>query len=102
MPSTSPVHPLDRSYRRGVIPVHAAEQGMPGTTQELHQEIQRIDRLIADIEAKPRHRRLAWSTLLEELREEREMLTLVILNRRVEAAKKIVSLKRWREGPWAA
>jgi len=73
---------------------------MPATTQKVRQEIAQIDRLIADIEAKPREKRLAWSTLLEELKEERELLSLVILNRRMEATKKVVSLRRWRDGPW--
>jgi hypothetical protein len=73
---------------------------MPATTQKVRQEIAQIDRLIADIEAKPRDKRLAWSSLLEELREERELLSLIILNRRMEATKKVVSLRRWRDGPW--
>ena len=30
------------------------------------------------------------------------MLNLVVLNRRMEAAKKVVSLRRWRDGPWEA
>jgi hypothetical protein len=75
---------------------------MPATTQKVRQEIAQIDRLIADIEAKPRDKRLAWSTLLEELREERELLGLIILNRRMESTKKVVSLRRWRDGPWEA
>jgi hypothetical protein len=33
---------------------------------------------------------------LEQLREEREILNLVLLNRRVEAAKRVVDLRRWR------
>ena len=73
---------------------------MAGTTQRLQHEIKQLDRLISDIEAKPREKRAAWLSLLEELREEREMLNLVVLNRRMEAAKKIVSLRRWRDGPW--
>jgi hypothetical protein len=75
---------------------------MPATTQKVRQEIAQIDRLIGDIEAKPRDRRLAWSALLEELREERELLSLLILNRRMEATKKVVNLRRWRDGPWEA
>jgi hypothetical protein len=75
---------------------------MTGTTQRLRHEIAQLDRLISDIEAKPREKRAAWLNLLEELREEREMLNLVVLNRRMEAAKKIVSLRRWRDGPWEA
>jgi len=26
----------------------------------------------------------------------------VMLNRRIEAGKKVVSFRRWRDGPWAA
>jgi hypothetical protein len=33
---------------------------------------------------------------LEQLREEREILNLVLLNRRVEASKPVVNLRRWR------
>jgi hypothetical protein len=73
---------------------------MPGTTERVKAEIAQIDRLISDIEAKPRHKRAAWSHLLEELREEREVLNLLILNRRVEASKKVVDLRRWRDGPF--
>jgi hypothetical protein len=75
---------------------------MTGTTHRLRHEIAQLDRLINDIEAKPREKRAAWLNLLEELREEREMLNLVVLNRRMEAAKKVVSLRRWRDGPWEA
>jgi hypothetical protein len=74
---------------------------MPGTTERVRAEIAQIDRLISDIEAKPQEKRMAWTNLLEELREEREVLNLLILNRRVEASKKIVDLRRWRDGPFA-
>jgi hypothetical protein len=73
---------------------------MPGTTERVKAEIAQIDRLILDIEAKPQDKRLAWGHLLEELREEREVLNLLILNRRVEASKKVVDLRRWRDGPF--
>jgi hypothetical protein len=73
---------------------------MQGTTERVKAEIAQIDRLIVDIEAKPQDKRMAWSHLLEELREEREVLNLLILNRRVEASKKIVELRRWRDGPF--
>jgi hypothetical protein len=33
---------------------------------------------------------------LEQLREEREILNLILLNRRVEAARQVVDLRRWR------
>jgi hypothetical protein len=77
------------------------EETMPNTTHRVKAEIAQIDRLIFDIEAKPQEKRLAWSHLLEELREEREVLNLLILNRRVEAMKPVVDLRRWRDGPFA-
>jgi hypothetical protein len=36
------------------------------------------------------------ASALEALREEREILNLVLLNRRVEASKPVVNLRRWR------
>jgi hypothetical protein len=36
------------------------------------------------------------ASALEQLREEREILSLVLLNRRVEASKPVVNLRRWR------
>ena len=74
---------------------------MPSTTDRVKAEIAQIDRLIFDIETKPQEKRVAWSHLLEELREEREVLNLLILNRRVEASKRVVDLRRWRDGPFA-
>lgn len=78
---------------------------MPGnamrTTRQLQQEIARLNRLIARIEAKPQREWPIWASTLHELCEEREVLALVMLNRSVEAAKKIVSFRRWRDGPWA-
>jgi hypothetical protein len=70
------------------------------TTRQLQSEIARLNRLIARIEAKPRHEWAIWSSTLYELREEREVLALVMLNRSVEASKKIVSFRRWCDGPW--
>jgi hypothetical protein len=32
----------------------------------------------------------------------RETLDLLLLNRRVESSKKVVSFRRWRDGPWVA
>ncbi len=71
------------------------------TTQQLQQEIVRLNRLIARIEAKPQREWPIWASTLHELREEREIVALVMLNRSVEASKKIVSFRRWRDGPWA-
>jgi hypothetical protein len=70
-------------------------------TRQLQQEIGRLNRLIARIEAKPQREWPVWATTLHELREECEILTLVMLNRSVEGSKKVVSFRRWRDGPWA-
>ena len=74
---------------------------MTRSTQELRAEIKRLNRLIARIEAKPRNEWTVWSATLHDLVEERELLGLVVLNRRIEGSKKIVSLRCWRDGPWA-
>jgi hypothetical protein len=75
---------------------------MARTTQSLKVEISRLSRLIARIEAKPQRGSTVWSSTLNDLVEERELLGLVVLNRRIEASKKVVSFQRWRDGPWAA
>jgi hypothetical protein len=72
------------------------------TTLDIQHEISRLNRLIARIEAKPHNEWAVWSSTLHELVEERELLGLVMLNRRIEGSKKIVSFRRWRDGPWAA
>jgi hypothetical protein len=75
---------------------------MTRTTRDLQVEITRLNRLIARIEAKPQNEWAVWSSTLHDLMEEREVLGLVMLNRRIEATKKVVSFRRWRDGPWAA
>ncbi len=75
---------------------------MPRTTRDLKLEITRLNRLIARIEAKPHNEWSVWSSTLHDLVEERELLGKVVLNRRLEASKKVVSFSRWRDGPWAA
>jgi hypothetical protein len=72
------------------------------STRDLKVEISRLNRLIARIEAKPQEEWAVWSSTLRDLVEEREVLGLVVLNRRIEAGKKVVSFRRWRDGPWAA
>jgi hypothetical protein len=69
------------------------------TTKQLRQEISRIDRIIARIEAKPFREWPNWSSMLRELQAERRSLDLVVQGRQLEAHKKIVSLSLWREGP---
>ena len=71
-------------------------------TRDLKVEISRLNRLIARLEAKPQEEWAVWSSTLHDLVEEREVLGLVMLNRRIEAGKKVVSFRRWRDGPWAA
>ena len=80
--------------------VHPADI-MSRTTRELRIEIARLNRLIARIEAKPGREWSIWSPTLHDLMEERELLGMVVLNRRIEAGKKVVSFRRWRDGPWA-
>ncbi len=72
------------------------------TTRHLHQELTRLNRLISRIRAKPQRELAIWTSTLHELLEEREVLGLVMLNRELEARKKVVSFRRWRDGPWAA
>jgi hypothetical protein len=73
---------------------------MTRSTRDLKVEISRLNRLIARIEAKPQNEWSVWSSTLHDLVEEREVLGLVVLNRRIEASKKVVSFRRWRDGPW--
>ena len=40
--------------------------------------------------------------LIEELRIEREIFNLILLNRKVESARSVVDLRRWREANGAA
>lgn len=80
----------------------AEKGGAMRSTHQLHEEIARLNRLIARIAAKPPREKPLWSSTLRELVEEREVLSLVVLNRAFEAGKKVVSFRRWRDGPWAA
>jgi hypothetical protein len=74
---------------------------MSRKTRDLRVEIARLNRLIARIKAKPGREWTVWSSTLHDLIEERELLGMVVLNRRIEAGKKVVSFRRWRDGPWA-
>ncbi|HEV2547526.1 MAG TPA: hypothetical protein VGU20_09325 [Stellaceae bacterium] len=75
---------------------------MTRTTRDLKVEIARLNRLIARVEAKPHREWALWSSTLHDLVEERKVLSMLMLNRRIEAGKKVVSFQRWRDGPWAA
>jgi hypothetical protein len=70
---------------------------MPGPTPQLRAEIQRLSRIIAQIEAKPRDEWRLWFPTLRDLEGERRMLARVVAARRALAAEKIVDLGRWRD-----
>jgi hypothetical protein len=72
---------------------------MPETTDTLRDEISRLDRIIAQIESKPRTEWSVWLPTLRDLRAERRSLNRVLRFRDAEAAKKIVDFRRWRDGP---
>jgi hypothetical protein len=72
---------------------------MRQTTERLRDEISRLTRIIRQIELKPRAEWAVWATTLRDLRAERRLLDRVIRFRNVEAGKKIVDLRRWRDGP---
>jgi hypothetical protein len=72
---------------------------MAGPTTELRQEIQRLDRIIARIAAKPRGERRVWAPTLQHLERERRSLARIVSARRALAGEKIVELRRWREPP---
>jgi len=92
---------LEQKAVSGVYRSLALERFMSRKTQDLKVEISRLNRLIARIESKPNDEWMAWSATLHDLVEERELLGLVVLNRRIEASKRVVSFRRWRDGPWA-
>jgi hypothetical protein len=64
------------------------------TNQYFRTKLQVLDAQLRQLEQYGRDRIRA--SALEELREEREILNLILLNRRVEGAKPVVDLKRWR------
>jgi hypothetical protein len=68
------------------------------TTKNLRNEFLRLNRMIAQIEAKPERELTAWTTTLHDLRAEREQLATILHARRQEAGKKIVDFRRWRDG----
>jgi len=72
---------------------------MRQTTERLRDEVSRLTRIIRQIESKPRAEWTVWAATLRELRAERRSLDRVIRFRYAEAAKKIVDLRRWRDGP---
>jgi hypothetical protein len=70
---------------------------MPGPTAQLKAEIRRLNRIIAQLEAKPRAEWRLWVPTLRDLESERRMLARVLAARRALAGEKIVDLRRWRD-----
>jgi hypothetical protein len=70
---------------------------MPGPTTQLKAEIQRLDRIIAQIERKPREQWRLWFPTLRDLESERRTLARVLAARRALAAEKVVDLGYWRD-----
>jgi hypothetical protein len=68
------------------------------TTKNLRNEFLRLNRMIAQIEAKPQPELTVWTATLADLRAERDQLQTILHVRRQEAGKKIVDLQRWRDG----
>jgi hypothetical protein len=68
------------------------------TTKDLKTEFLRLNRMIAQIEAKPQRELTAWTSTLQDLKAEREHLETILRARRQEASKKIVDFHRWRDG----
>ena len=68
------------------------------TTKNLRNEFLRLNRMIAQIEAKPQRELTVWTATLRDLRAERDRLQAVLQARRQEAGKKVVDLQRWRDG----
>jgi hypothetical protein len=64
------------------------------TNQYFRSQLQVVDSRLKQLERFGTGR--VRAAALEQLREEREILNLVLLNRRVEAAKRVVDLRRWR------
>jgi hypothetical protein len=73
------------------------EEGMLGPTAQLRAEIERLSRMIAQIERKPRSEWRLWFPTLRDLELERQMLAQVVAARRMLALEKVVDLRRWRD-----
>jgi hypothetical protein len=68
------------------------------TTKNLRNEFLRLNRMIAQIEAKPQRERAGWVTTLSDLRAERDQLQAILQARREEAGKKVIDFRLWRDG----
>jgi hypothetical protein len=65
---------------------------MPPTNRDVRTRLRIVDARLRQLEYGGGGR----GTARAQLREEREILNLVLLNRRVEAARRVVDLERWR------
>ena len=70
------------------------------TNRHFEAELEKLNRQFAKIEAGQLGgpKSAALSSLLADLNIRRSAVRLVLLRRRIEAAKKVVDLKTWREG----
>jgi hypothetical protein len=73
---------------------------MLGTDAQLKSLIRRLGIRIAALEQSA-SRSGPMTVLLEELSTQRQSLRLVLINRRVEAAKPVVDYQKWRDGDGA-
>jgi hypothetical protein len=85
----------DQPSRPGVHAGHREKAMSP--TAQLRNEIQRLNRIIAEIEAKPRQEGRFWAPTLRDLQSERQMLARIVTARRSMARAKVVELQRWRD-----
>jgi hypothetical protein len=76
---------------------------MAQTNAYYRKKLRQLDAQVRQLELKME---LSGSTallpVLEELRIEREVFNLILLNRKVEGARHVVDLRRWREANGAA
>jgi hypothetical protein len=73
---------------------------MLGTNRDYESMVQDIDHKIADRERAMLSGRLVAGTAatLSDLRETRQTIKMLLLNRRIEASKRVVDLARWKDG----
>ncbi len=68
------------------------------TTRQVERAIDQLDRLIARAEARSGELDASEFRALLILRQRRIFLRLLLASRRIERKKKVVSLRRWRDG----
>lgn len=73
---------------------------MLGTNRDYQTMVEEIDHKIADRERAMLSGRLVAGTAatLSDLRETRQTIKMLLLNRRIEASKRVVDLARWKDG----